>query len=46
MNHIHDSVHVVTEISPNIRHFAEALLSKASFGICGGKARLTDTRSG
>lgn len=46
MNHIHDSFDVVTGISPNLRHFAETLLSNASLGICGGKARLTDIRSG
>lgn len=42
----HDNFDVLSEISPNLRHLAETLLNHASFGICGGKARLTHVRSG
>ncbi|VDH98164.1 BRCA1-A complex subunit BRE [Mytilus galloprovincialis] len=42
----HNDYDVLLGISPDIRQFAETLIEHSCFGICGGKARLTDVRSG
>lgn len=46
MNHINFELELGLGVASDFRHFVDILLDQSSFGICGGKARITDVKAG